>query len=59
MFIYLKGTIEFGFLYPKGYELNMVAYVDANWAGIIDDRRSSSGESFYLGDCLASWLSKK
>jgi hypothetical protein len=27
--------------------------------GCIDDRRSTSGATFYLGECLVSWLSKK
>jgi hypothetical protein len=27
--------------------------------GCIDDRRSTSGENFYLGECLVSWISKK
>jgi hypothetical protein len=35
------------------------AYTDADWAGCIDDRRSTSGAVFYLGECLVSWLSKK
>jgi hypothetical protein len=59
IFRYLKGTTEFGLWYPKGNELTMVAYIDADWAGSIDDRRSTSGVTFYLGDCLVSWLSKK
>jgi hypothetical protein len=37
----------------------MVSYTNADWEGIIDDRRSTSGATFYLGDCLVSWLSKK
>jgi hypothetical protein len=36
-----------------------MAYTDADWAGCIDDRRSTSGAAFYLGECLVSWLSKK
>jgi hypothetical protein len=36
-----------------------MAYTDADWAGCIDDRRSTSGAVFYLGECLVSWLSKK
>jgi hypothetical protein len=59
IFRYLKGTTEFGLWYLKGNELTMVTYIDADWAGSIDDRRSTSGEAFYLGDCLVSWLSKK
>jgi hypothetical protein len=37
----------------------MVAYADAYWEGSIDDRISTSRATFYLGDCLVSWLSKK
>jgi hypothetical protein len=58
IFIYLKGTTEFGLWYPKGNELTMVTYAYAYWEGSIDDRRSTSGATFYLGECLVSWLSK-
>ena len=37
IFIYLKGTKEFGLWYLKENELTMVAYEDADWAGSIDD----------------------
>jgi hypothetical protein len=59
IFRYLKGTIEFGLWYPKGNEMTMATYTNAYWEGIIDDRRSTSGLAFYLGDCMVSWLSKK
>ena len=59
IFRYLKGTTEFGLWYPKGNELTLVAYTDADWAGSIDDRKSTSGATLYLGDCLVSWSSKK
>jgi hypothetical protein len=59
IFRYLKGTEEFGLWYPKGKDLSLMAYTDADWAGCIDDRRSTSGATFYLGECLVSWLSKK
>jgi hypothetical protein len=59
IFRYLKGTKEFGLCYPKGNDLSLISYTDADWASFIDDRRSTSGASFYLGDCLVSWLSKK
>ena len=55
----LKGTIDFGISYPKENYLTLVSYIDADWEGSIDDRRSTSGVAFYLGDCLVSWLSKK
>jgi hypothetical protein len=59
IFKYLNGTTKFGLWYPKGNELTMVIYIDGGWVASIDDRRSTSGTTFYLGDCLVSWLSKK
>jgi hypothetical protein len=59
IFRYLKGIREFGLWYPKGKDLSRIAYIDADWAGCIDDRRSTNGATFYLGECLVSWLSKK
>jgi hypothetical protein len=59
IFRYLKGTKEFGLWYPKGKDLSLIAYTDADWVGCIDDRRSTNGAMFYLGECLVSWLSKK
>jgi len=50
IFRYLKGTKEFGLWYPKGKDLPLIAYIDANWEGCIDDRRITSGESLYLGE---------
>jgi hypothetical protein len=38
IFKYLKGTKEFGLWYPKGKYLSLIAYIDADWEGCIDDR---------------------
>jgi hypothetical protein len=59
IFIYLKGTKEFGLWYPKGNDLSLFTYIDTDWVGFIDDIRSTSGEDLYLGECLVLWLSKK
>eukprot|EP00253_Pinus_taeda_P024835 PITA_24835 len=32
---------------------------DADWAGSIDDRKSTSGGAFYMGSKLVSWFNKK
>jgi hypothetical protein len=55
----LKGTKEFGFWYPKGKVLSLIAYIDVDWIGFIDDRRTTNGATFYLGESLVSWLRKK
>ena len=56
---YLKGTIDYGLWYPKGNNLDLYTFIDANWAGCVDDRKSTSWATFYLGGCLVSWSSKE
>lgn len=40
---YLKGTADFGILYKKGGVNELIAYTDSDYAGDIDDRKSTSG----------------
>ena len=56
---YLKGTIDHGLLYPTNESQGFVGFSDADWAGDINDRRSTSGYLFKLGACTISWRSKK
>jgi hypothetical protein len=37
IFRYLKGAKEFGLWYPKGEDISLISYTDADWAGCIDD----------------------
>jgi hypothetical protein len=57
-FIYSKGVIDFGLWYPKGNDMTIVTYADANWARSIDDIRSTSGEDLYSSERMVPWLSK-
>ncbi|XP_031101945.1 secreted RxLR effector protein 161-like [Ipomoea triloba] len=56
---YVKGTLELGIWYSSESSTQLVGFTDADWAGNIDDRKSTSGGCFYLGSNLVSWLSKK
>lgn len=56
---YLKGTTDYGLQYPKGNNLIIQAFTDADWVGSVDDHKSTHGATFYLGGCLISWLSKR
>ena len=59
IFRYIKETQDYGLWYPKGNDLSLVSYTNVDGVGSIDDRIITSGASFYLGDCLVSWLRKK
>ncbi|GLJ46748.1 hypothetical protein SUGI_0985860 [Cryptomeria japonica] len=59
IFRYLKGTDEYGLWYPHKGNFNLSVFTDANWAENIDDRKSTSGGAFFLGDRIVSWTSKK
>ena len=47
---YLKGTTELGIYCKKEESTNVVAYTDNDFAGDIDDRKSTSGFVFFLGN---------
>ncbi|XP_074322800.1 secreted RxLR effector protein 161-like [Apium graveolens] len=56
---YLKGTMDCGLLYHYLNEFKLVGYCDSDWAGDIDDRKSTTRYVFFIGDTSFSWISKK
>ena len=56
---YAKTTTEFGMQYREDTSDVLVGYSDADWAVNADDRKSSLGGCFYVGNNLVSWMSKK
>ncbi|XP_070040335.1 uncharacterized mitochondrial protein AtMg00810-like [Nicotiana tomentosiformis] len=38
---------------------NIVGYVDADYAGFLMDRKSTSGMAHFFGSCLVSWATKQ
>lgn len=56
---YLKGTLDFGLLYRKDDIKDCVGYSDSDWAGDVDERRSTSGYTFQVSGAAVSWKSKK
>ncbi|GKD66551.1 retrovirus-related pol polyprotein from transposon TNT 1-94 [Tanacetum coccineum] len=59
IFRYLKGTINMGLWYPKDFGFKLTAFSDADHAGCVDTRKSTSRGIQFLGDKLVSWMSKK
>ena len=57
---YLKGTADHGILYQKQKSgSTCVGFSDADWAGDVSDRRSTSGYVFCMNGGVISWKSKK
>ncbi|KAM1823768.1 hypothetical protein FF1_025765 [Malus domestica] len=56
---YLKGTINFGLFYSSSSNYKLVGYSDSDWAGDSDDRKSTTGFVFFIGDTAFTWMSKK
>ncbi|GJS52720.1 retrovirus-related pol polyprotein from transposon TNT 1-94 [Tanacetum coccineum] len=59
IFRYLKGTIHMGLWYSKDSGFSLRTFVDADYAGCQDTRRSTSRSAQFLGDKIVSWSLKK
>ncbi|XP_017191168.1 uncharacterized mitochondrial protein AtMg00810-like [Malus domestica] len=56
---YLKGALGKGLIFIKYGHLEVKGYTDADWAGNITDRRSTSGYFTFVVGNLVTWRSKK
>ena len=59
MFIYLYLTREQSLSIVPGSDFSIQSYVDADWAGNVEDRRSVSGSIVYVGKSPVLWGSKR
>ena len=59
MLSYLHGTVVYGLCYTTDSDMHLVGYTDSDWAGSVEDRKSTSGCCFSLGSVVISWFSKK
>ena len=56
---YVRGTFDLGVFYKEGDDLKMVGYTDSDYAGDIDDRKSTSRSIFMMSSGAICWSSKK
>uniref|UniRef100_A0A3Q7I336 Reverse transcriptase Ty1/copia-type domain-containing protein n=1 Tax=Solanum lycopersicum TaxID=4081 RepID=A0A3Q7I336_SOLLC len=56
---YVAGTTDFGIWYSRKSDFRLFGFTDSDWAGCLDDRKSTSGYAFSLGSGFLSWSSKK
>ncbi|XP_057854791.2 secreted RxLR effector protein 161-like [Cryptomeria japonica] len=56
---YVKGTFDFDILYGRNKDLRLIDYIVLDWAGYVDDKKSTFGYVFSLGTGTVTWTSKK
>ena len=57
---YVKGTLDLGLFYEKNEAgIKLVGYSDSDYAGDPDDRKSTTGMAFFIGNNLICWASQK
>ena len=56
---YVQGTITNGIHYVANCSLNLIGFIDSDWAGDTIDRKSTFGYVLSLGSGPICWSSKK
>ena len=56
---YLRATMDYALFYAKNVPLHVYGYTDADWAGSVSHRQSTSGFMFSFGSTAVTWSRKK
>ncbi len=56
---YIKNTVDYELTYSRDGDISPTAFVDADFGGCWDTRRSTSGYVFTIAGGAVSWSSKR
>jgi len=56
---YFRGTSNFGIWYSHVPHLKLFGFCDSDWAGCLEDHKSTTGFFLSLGSGAISWTLKK
>ena len=56
---HVMRTIDFGLYYDSIHKYILYGYTDADWAGSVSDKRSTSGGCYCMGSTMISWFNRK
>ena len=56
---YIKHTVSLGLQFRRSSSTLVSAFSDADWAGCVDDRKSTGGFAVFFGSNLISWSARK
>ncbi|XP_022891649.1 uncharacterized protein LOC111406458 [Olea europaea var. sylvestris] len=57
--LFIKSTLDFGLHYYASNVFRFRGFIDSDWRDDTDDRKSTSGFVFYMGNTAFTWSSKK
>jgi hypothetical protein len=52
---YIHGTLNYSLRYTTSSDIQLHGFTDSDWAGSVEDRKSTSGMCFSLGSAMISW----
>ena len=55
----MKGTVNYGVFYKRGEVNELIGFTDSDYAGDIEDRKSTSGYVFMMSAGAVAWSSRK
>ena len=56
---YLQGTTGFGIFYAKRGNEELISFTESDYAGCLEDRKSTPGYTFILSSGVVAWSSRK
>lgn len=56
---YIKDTIDLCLIYKKTSTSPLVGYADSDWAGSVDDRKSTTAYLFEVFGAIVTWTTRK
>ena len=56
---FIKGTLNYGLCYSSSQNFEITGYSDNDRAGSLEDRKSTTGFIFFMGETTFTWTSKK
>ena len=56
---YIRGTVGYGLVYECKESVQLAGFTDADWAGCVEDWKSTSGFVFSIRSRVVSWFRRK
>ena len=56
---YIRGTVQYGLVHERRGSVQLAGFIDVDWVGCVEDRKSTSGCCFIIRSGVDSWFKRK